>query len=230
MIWIREFEIFVKRKLRQYFWKRYAKKDLQKLKKKNFVIISKNCWGGQFYQWLQKPYNSPFVGLFLFAPDYLKMLQNFTYYMAQPLNFIEESKYETHLKETYPIALLDDIEIHFQHYADEREAIEKWTRRKERMLQETNFDNYYFTICDRRDCTVDILKAFHDLPFKNKISFGLHTVNGLKPDEHIKVYDNPKQKRKAVHNGKKLFKLSFLYVDLIHWLNTGKVVRTRFVE
>ncbi len=104
------------------------KKELRRLLHNEFVIISNNCWGGQVYQWFQKPYQTPFVGLFLYGPCYMKFLRDIDYYLASELVFIQASKYKKRPK-TYPIGVLDDIEIHFTHYKSEEEALEKWMRR-----------------------------------------------------------------------------------------------------
>ena len=126
--------------------------------------------------------------------------------------------------------MLDDVEIHFQHYKDEAECRTKWNRRKERMLKNLDYNNFYFTMCDRRGGTPELLRAFHELPFQNKISFGLNKIEGLSNLQHIQVHQWPRDKRQAVHNGRKLFKLTFLYLDLVHWFNTEKVLRTRFKD
>ena len=42
-----------------------------------------------------------------------------------PLKFVKESKYIKDFDNAYPLALLDDIELHFLHYADEEEANSK---------------------------------------------------------------------------------------------------------
>lgn len=39
------------------------------LKNKCFTIISNNCWGGFVYQKFNLQYRTPFVGLFIFAPQ-----------------------------------------------------------------------------------------------------------------------------------------------------------------
>ena len=54
--------------------------------------------------------------------------------MAQELKFGAVSKYKDRAK-TYPLGLLDDIEIHFTHYKSEEEAHEKWERRTASMLR-----------------------------------------------------------------------------------------------
>ncbi len=224
---IRDIEVFVRRKVRQYFDFHYQKKDRRALSKKEVVVIANNCWGGQIYQWLNMPYNSPLAGLFLYGPCYMKLLNNLHYYLQQNLVFIEESKYKDRPK-TYPLALLDDIEVHFTHYKTEEEAKAKWERRTQRLLQHKDVNEYFYMICDRERVTYNMIKEFHKLPFKNKISFAIYNVDGLNNKQHIKVYERPKDKKETTPNGKKMFKLTFLYFDLIHWFNTGEIKRTRF--
>ncbi|WP_339651642.1 DUF1919 domain-containing protein [uncultured Maribacter sp.] len=221
-------EIFIKRKLRQAFSSYYSKRDITKLKNNNFVLISRNCWGGQAYQWLGLPYNSPFVGLFLYGPCYMKLLRNFDSYMQMELEFIEISKYADAYN-NHPIALLGDVEIHFQHYESIKEAREKWSRRKQRML-EISKDNYFFTVCDRREVSPLDIKEFHEMSFKNKLSFSFDKIEGLTNRQHIKFIRDPNKKNGSSPNGKKRFKLSFLYFDLVQWLNEEIVIRTRFKE
>lgn len=213
---IRKIEVFVKRKIRQFFEGYYSKKDIAILGNKNLVIISNNCWGGSLYRWYNKPYNSPFVGLFLYGSCYLKLLSNFKYYMQKELKFIESSKYPDRPK-TYPIGLLGDIEVHFTHYKTDEESKTKWDIRTERMFKEENFDNYFFKICDRERVTKEMILMFHKLPFKNKVSFSLENYPELSNVKHIKVQETQKSKR-CVPNGKKMFKLTFLYFDLNKWL------------
>ena len=221
-------EIFLKRKLRDALKGYFQRKDKKKLRNKGFVLISRNCWGGQIYQWLGLPYNTPFVGLFLFGPCYMKLLRNFDRYMKMELDFSKVSKYPD-ANITYPIGILDDIEIHFQHYENEEEARNKWNKRKQRMLKSDRND-YFFSICDRRGIDVKDIKEFHGMNFKHKISFSFFKVNGLNNEQHIKFMQNPAKENKLPPNGKKRFKLTFLYFDIVNYLNTGEVIRTRFKE
>ncbi|MFD0797007.1 DUF1919 domain-containing protein [Maribacter chungangensis] len=223
-----DFEILVKRKIRQYFTSFFAHRDIQKLTNSDFVIVSRNCWGGQVYQYLQKPYNTPFVGLFLFGPCYMKLLANFDDYMQMDMDFLSVSKYPES-KNNYPIGLLNDVEIHFQHYETEAEALEKWNRRRDRMLENRNKDNYFFMVCDRRRINTEDLTKFHELPFKNKVSFAFYDL-ATKKTNHIRFLTSKHNKKNRIPNGKKRFKLTFLYFDIVHWLNSGEILRTRFKE
>ncbi len=224
-----DFEILVKRKVRQYFKSFFAGRDIKKLTNTDFVIISRNCWGGQVYQYLQKPYNTPFVGLFLFGPCYMKLLSNFDDYMKLDLDFIRVSKYPES-KNNYPIGLLNDVEIHFQHYETEEEAIGKWNRRKARMLENTDKDNFFFMVCDRRRINAEDLTIFHKLPFKNKVSFAFYDLPEGTVGNHMKYFNSNRNKTNKIPNGKKRFKLTFLYFDVVHWLNSGAILRTRFKQ
>ena len=150
------------------------------LRNRQFTIISNNCWGGYVYQEFGIRYNTPFIGLFIFSPDYIKLLQNFKYYLSEKLVFIkiDESKYyneinEMGIKKIYPIAVLDDIEIHFLHYKTEKEAEEKWTRR----LKRINYNNILFKFSENYLCTDDLIKQFINLDYENKICFATKDYN-----------------------------------------------------
>ncbi|AJR04620.1 DUF1919 domain-containing protein [Siansivirga zeaxanthinifaciens] len=212
----RKLYVLISRKFRKQFNEHFRAKDIEILKDKEFLIISNNCWGGSVYQWYKRPYNTPFVGLFIYSSCYLKMLRNFEYYMGQTLTFISESKYPSTGK-SYPIGLLKDIEIHFEHYKNEDEAREKWERRTKRMLEVNNIDNFFLKICDRELISKSDLIEFHKLPFKNKISFSINDYDELKKCNHIKILECDK-KRACVPNGKKLYELTYLYYDLNKWL------------
>lgn len=192
-----------------------------------FVIISNNCFGGQVYQWLGKTYNTPFVGLYLNGPCYLKLLQNFDYYLKQDLEFIQESIYPKTKKHWYPIGKLDDIEVHFSHYDSQEEAMEKWTRRKKRMLETEEKNRLFPVLVERDNVDEQIVKEFHKIPFENKLSFSCQDYQ-LSAKENIVLHQKCKERLNSTPNGKKVFKLAFLYIDIVHWLNTGVVKRTHF--
>ena len=209
---------YFKRKIRDVFKETLSKSDRKDINGKPFVIISDDCWGAEIYQWYGRPYNTPFVGLFIFGPCYYKLLSNFDFYMSQKLEFIEKSKYASPRWDdvVYPIGKLADIEIHFLHYENKEIALEKWERRTERMLTETDKNNYFFKISDR-ERNDEFIEDFHKLPYKNKISYSLKDYKSLKNVNHIKINEKSK-KGNYVVNGKKLYKLSFLYFDLHKWL------------
>lgn len=208
--------VFVRRKFRLLFRSYYSKKDIELLKNKNFVIVCDNCWAGSVYQWLDRPYNSPFISIGFYGDCYIKLLSNFDYYMSQPLNFVKESKYN-YRKITYPLAKLDDVELHFTHYKTEEDAKTKWERRTARMLEETNKDNYIFKMCDAWYATERNFKDFKELPLKNKLSFSVKEYKQLKLENHYQVIEKDKKDKNRVPNGVKLFKITFIYLNLFKW-------------
>lgn len=210
---------YLRRKYRKLFGWYYRYIDILLLSNKKFVIISNDCWGGSVYQWYKRPYNTPFVGLFIYAPCYIKLISNFDQYMKKDLAFINDTRYPD-LPKTYPVALLGDIEIHFAHYHSEAEAREKWDKRTLRMFEEKCQDNYFFKFSDGARATDDHIKAFQILPYKNKLSFSIKELP-FKAKNHVCMTESFKNNNKRVPNGVKLFKLTFIYFDLNRWFSNS---------
>ncbi|MBQ2724511.1 MAG: DUF1919 domain-containing protein [Clostridia bacterium] len=153
---------------RPYYIRRYFDRKL--IRRRDFTIISNNCWAGRCYQYLDMPYLSPTVGLYFFAEDYLRFVSDLRYYLSLELEFIswEQSKYRETLRERrhteVPIAMIGDVEIVFLHYKTEAEAREKWERRKKRV----NYDDVILKFSKMNLCTEEHLKKFDALQYKNK--------------------------------------------------------------
>lgn len=104
----------------------------------NFTIISNNCWGGIIYKYFGMKFQSPTVGMYFFADEYIRFLTDLKYYLSQSLIIkdIESSKYKDEIRKRGQnplIGWLDDIEIVLLHYDDPNEAKEKWQYRLERI-------------------------------------------------------------------------------------------------
>lgn len=146
----------------------------KRLNDTNFTIISNNCWGGMLYECYNLPKQSPTVGLFIMASDYIKFLSDLRNYINTPLEFIdpEKSKWKNKLAKdeqfgSYPIGRLKDVEIFFLHYASQEEAREKWNRRVKRI----NWDRILVKFNDQNGCTEKDVEDFLRLPFEHKIFF-----------------------------------------------------------
>lgn len=215
----RQFIVFLRRKYRVLFRKKYSQRDIELLKDKKFVIVCDNCWAGSVYQWLERPYNSPFISIGFYGDCYIKLLSDFDNYMSKQLNFVTESKYKNR-EITYPLALLGDIELHFTHYKTEEEAKTKWNRRTARMMEDSNNkDDYIFMMSDAWYATEQNFKDFNQLPLKNKISFSVNEFKHLNLKNHYRVVERDKKFKNKVPNGVKLFKIMFLYVDFYKWMS-----------
>lgn len=163
----------IKRKIDNFLEKKLRKYRANKLKNKDFTIISNNCWAGSVYRRFGMPYNTPTVGLYFFAEDYVKFCHNLKKYLSKPLTFIkvEDSKYKEIILErnqqNLPIGKLDDVEIVFMHYKSEQEAKEKWDRRVKRV----NYDNLIFKFSKMNLCSIEDLINFDRLDVKKKFCF-----------------------------------------------------------
>lgn len=140
----------------------------KRLNNNKFTIISNNCWGGCMYAFVDREYQSPFVGLFMIPKEYVKMCYNLKHYLESELTFIDRSKYDIEVdRDDYPIALLDDIEIHFLHYKNKDEALEKWKKRIKRI----NWDNMFFSFAETKMASKEDIDHFCKLDTNNKICF-----------------------------------------------------------
>ncbi|MGM9900019.1 MAG: DUF1919 domain-containing protein [Bacilli bacterium] len=185
-------------KFRSLYIRLTKKMRNKKIKDKNFTIISNNCWGGMIYESYNLQKQSPTVGLFFMAKDYIKFLSHFEDYLKADLLFInpKESKYYTEVKShlnygNYPVGKLsiyqngiqEDIEIFFMHYHGEQEARDKWIRRCKRI----NMDRLLIKFNDQNGCTEEDIVAFEELPFKNKILFSVNKYSNYKSVVTIKA-------------------------------------------
>lgn len=146
-----------------------------------FTILSNNCWGGFVYRYFALPYNSPTVGLFFFAEEYLRFLGDPRHYLESDLKVIsvEDSRYRDELlrrgHKDVPVGVIEDIEIVFLHYHSEEEVLTKWKRRSERV----DWDKLIVKMSEQNLCTEERLRAFDALPYPHKIVF-VHKDYGLK--------------------------------------------------
>lgn len=177
--------------------KMFAPLRKKKLKFHDFTIISNNCWGGCVYESYGLQKKSPTVGLFMFAEDYIKFVRNLKKYANLELNFIkpEESKWKNFFEQdknfgTYPIGLIQDIEIFFLHYHSRTEAKEKWERRCKRI----NWEKILIKFNDQNNCSEEDVKHFFELPYKNKLFFTIKDWPNIDSKKYIKIKQNLKSK------------------------------------
>lgn len=213
--------VYLKRKLNNFCrWLKDRPYEIRRfftklfLKNRKITIISNNCWAGRVYQYLDMPYLSPTVGLYFFAPDYIKFVSDLRRYLEKPLKFIgpSESKYYEELKKrnhtNKPIGLLDDVEIVFLHYKSEAEALEKWNRRKERV----NFDDIFIKMSRMNLCTEEHMQAFDSLPFSNKFM-----INNRSPIKYqSEVYWNEEWNHDGIRSDTRPFPGNLKILELLN--------------
>lgn len=163
----------VQRKLREQTNFLFAKCRLRRLERSDFSIISNNCWAGTVYRYFGLPYQSPTVGLYFFASDYVKFSADLRHYLSVPIRFIDprSSSHFDVLKDRgeldKPIGMLDDVEVVFLHYRTAEEAAQKWERRVGRV----NWDNLFIKFSQMNGCSVEDLSKFDQIAFPNKVCF-----------------------------------------------------------
>ena len=159
----------------------FGRNRRKKIKNKRFTIISNNCWGGHVYRYFRLPYDSPTIGLYFFAEDYVKFVHNLKEYLNTDIKFIthKESRYREILekrggRETKcPIGVLNDIEIIFLHYHSQEEVLKKWIRRKNRI----QWDNIIFKMSEQNLCKQEHLQKFDSLSTNKKFIFTTRDYN-----------------------------------------------------
>lgn len=182
----------LKKRITECFYNIRRKLVKRLVKRRDFSIISNNCWAGRVYQYLDMPYLSPTAGLYFFAPEYLRFVSDLRYYLGCRLEFIkpEQSRYYELLKErnqlAVPVALLDDVEIVFLHYKTPEEAAEKWYRRAARV----NYDNLILKLSRMNLCTEKEMAEFDALPYEHKILINNRRKKKYKSEYYYKKEDS----------------------------------------
>jgi uncharacterized protein (DUF1919 family) len=135
-------------------------KRRKQLKNKSFSLVANNCVGTFICHDLGLQYKSPFVNLWMTPGDYIKLLSDFEGYMNTDLIFTDQKDVD------YPVGILKDVKIYFQHYATDAEAYEKWNQRLKRL----NYENLFVLFVEIAGSTYEDLLSFDRLPFQNKIA------------------------------------------------------------
>lgn len=173
-----------------------SSESLLNSKDEKFSIICNNCLGGFIYQYYNLEYRTPTLGLFFLAVDYIKFLSNIKFYLSKELEFInpEQSIYYEEFKNVkhsieFPIGRLYDVEIFFLHYKNQEEALEKWTRR----INKINWNDLIIILAENETCNYEIIKKFEALPFSNKVCFTRDYYPEIKSSCYIEEMKDPKR-------------------------------------
>lgn len=189
--------------------------DRRRLRNKSFSLISNDCWGAEVYKHFDMPFNTPFIGLMLQAPCFVKLAQNPRHYLAQPLVFHAESRYasinelRTRLDHYVPLATLGgDVEITFLHYHSDEEARAKWNKRARRV----RWDNVYFKFDGSKDsATPELVQEFDQIPYPH-LTLLREPQPGIGSAIVVPHY---------ILDGLQQFERSLPHFDLVGWLNGG---------
>lgn len=119
--------------------------------------------GGVIYNSLGHKFLSPTINLYFEAEDYLKFLQRPWIYTSDDTIFREIEDAD----EAWPVVEINDIKVHFMHYKNYAEAINKWKERSRRI----NWNNIYVVFCEGDGCSYSDMETFDHMDYKNKVIF-----------------------------------------------------------
>lgn len=211
---------FIKLKIKALCVKILSPIRRKKLKRKDFCIISNNCWAGDVYRLFNLPYGSPTAGLYFFADEYIKFLSNLKHYLTLPIEQItfDQSKYQKELidnnHEKVLLARVDDVEIVMLHYHNWQEAKDKWERRAKRV----NYDSLLIKFSRQNGCTDEHVERFAQLNYKNKIFFD-NKQNSYPFGVYIRGYEKYDQIPDDISKYRK-------YVNIYKYVNEG-IIETK---
>ncbi|MBO5298164.1 MAG: DUF1919 domain-containing protein [Candidatus Homeothermus sp.] len=158
----------------------YANRNLDKNISRS--VICNNCVGAMVLHDFGLCFNSPFVNLYITAPEYIKLLSNIEYYCS-PTASIRDITESAH----YPKGLLqNEITLHFLHYDTFEEAEKKWRKRCERI----DYNNLYVILVQQSSCNDNLINKFDKFTFKKSIALVNHLIPGINKQFTIPGWEN----------------------------------------
>lgn len=174
-----------------------------------FSIVSNDCWGGEIYRLAGRPYSSPFIGLMVMGPCFVRIVSDLDAALASPLHEVSSSRYEDRNPPGYPIGVLAavDAELHFLHYATFADAAEKWHRRAIRVDREHLFVK---AVTDKDHFDPALAQALLDAAPGPTLVVGSHAVPG-----------HPFCRAPAITDAVTQFRAAAAGFDHVAWLHGG---------
>ncbi len=191
---------------------------------RNISIISNNCLGADICHSLGLRFNSPTVNLQILPCHFVRFVSNLKHYLKYDpveVTFVDDDL-ERQVDRTYhrcsnelqfPIGIVDDIPIFFQHYKSFEEGRTDWNRRKERIA----FDNLGFILIGDEEFRNECLE-FDRIQERKKLVFSINYDLKLQHTKVIRV-DCPPGKHfmdKMGFFGKKYYEQRF---NAVKWIN-----------
>jgi len=127
-------------------------------------IVSNNCWGGILFNTLGLEYRSPFKNVSFSDEDYIRLLENFNYYMEASPRWDGDWDIDTNSGKQIPLLWLNDVRIRCNHELNPDEAIKTWNRRRKKI----NYENLLFEMYTE---SRTVAERFDALNLGNRICF-----------------------------------------------------------
>lgn len=174
----------------------------------SYTIISDDCWAGQLEKQLGIAYSTPTVGLYIVGNDYINFIKNICMPNASQLDFVESA-------EDFPVAVTPFTKLYFMHFKDEKEALDKFSRRFKRI----DYDNIFFKIdLGKPGVTEQEIVEWNNMKLPNSVAFYPPSVtqfvhNGIMIEEWVL-------------DGAAMFNICRKYFDVFTWLKKGELNMT----
>lgn len=137
--------------------------------KKKFTIFSNNCWGGRVYDKFSLVYTTPTIGLAMAPCDFVKFVNDYEKYCCEVIVPNNDKQIKINNEHGHYFACLGDLDIDFIHYRDVEDAIEKWNRRKNRIVSDNIIVKMTYITRENLE-NDDVLEEFSKIKYK-KILF-----------------------------------------------------------
>lgn len=206
--------------------RRYERREMDPC---TFAIVSNNCWGYEIYRDLHRPYNTPFIGLYILPEDYLHLLEHLLPHALSIQSFQVAERCDWIKNQPHSVGILrDGVRVHFLHYQNEMEARERWDRRCKRLQQTVEADAAALRIkfCDRDGATTENFIRFHSSIKGAKVSFSLTELPTAHASAHCAVPKLRDPVTDTILDGVNLYWSRYRCFDFTTWIKEGKVKRT----
>lgn len=173
------------------------------------TVVSSNCTGSLICHEIGLRFNSPFVNLWIHPHDFVRLVDDLEEYMNAPLRFVKDAQVK------YPVAMLKDVRIYFQHYKSEEEAEYKWLQRRARM----DYEHLCIIMVQKDNWCYEDLKQFDSLPYEHKVVFTNKEYPELESAYYIRGFED-KPEIRHMYEFEGLFSLKKYYYqfDTIQFL------------
>lgn len=131
----------------------------ERLKNKDFSIISSDCIGGLVYHDLHMEFKSPTINLAIPAHSFVNLCSN----LKENLKIKPE---EVQSETPYPVMKIGDVIVNGIHYHSYQELKDKWENRKVRL----NYDNLFMIFTAKDGFDESLLPIIDNIP-GNKVLF-----------------------------------------------------------
>lgn len=173
-------------------------------------FLCPNCIGGILFHDLGLKFQSPTVNLMMFQQDFARYVLRLEHYQNQKLLFYKDPSYSC------PCARLDDITIHFTHYATEAEAEQKWIERSKRL----NIDNLFVFLEERDALTYEQMQLLGKLDLKGLVIFTANKYPDLPYCLYLPDYEKDGEvgnilEKNRLDDSRRYEK----YFDFVKWFN-----------